>query len=136
MYTLHITGVALSRGDDAYLGTELDQCPYNRNHFWCSSLGQWQEIFICNLVHTFLRYFCMCATGKSVLSPAIHINVNMLIRFRYILIHFFMFPGQHLLALPMVQEPQLPQALQFQWLHSINNIIGGLLWRITKNSQK
>ena len=89
MYTLHITGVALSRGDDAYLGTELDQCPYNRNHFWCSSLGQWQEIFICNLVHTFLQYFCMCATGKSVLSPAIHISVNMLIRFRYILIHFF-----------------------------------------------
>jgi len=40
--------------------------------------------------------------GKFNLSfPAIHIN-NMVTSFRYVLTHIFMFPGQHLLALPMV----------------------------------
>jgi hypothetical protein len=47
-------------------------------------------------------FFCMGAMGKKVLFPAIHISVNMVIRFRYVLMQFFMFPGQHLLALPMV----------------------------------
>jgi hypothetical protein len=48
--TFNISGVAVSRGVDASFWTELDKCPSSWCLFRCPSLGQRQEILICNLV--------------------------------------------------------------------------------------
>jgi len=86
----------------------------------------------------FCSIFCMCVTGKiNVLFPAVHISVNMVIRFRYVLIQFIIVfratcvgfaYGIGTIASSSIIVPMAS--------HSINNIIGGLLWRYTKNSQK
>jgi len=75
--------------------------------------------------------------GKFNLSfPAIHIN-NMVTSFRYVLTHIFYVSratfvgfayGIGAIASSSIIVPMAS--------HSVNNIIGGLLWCFTKNSQK
>jgi membrane protease YdiL (CAAX protease family) len=84
----------------------------------------------------FCSIFACVQQEKDVLFPAIHISVNMVIRFRYILIHIFFSRATFVGFAYGIGTIASSSIIVPMASHSINNIIGGLLWRYTKNSQK